>query len=78
MARKKAESFVENGGGEFAYDHGLGRRRGSWNIVYPREHAVRVDTEIGREGGGFYFFHDIYNLCGGTRYESRVGVPKCK
>ena len=56
VAREEAEAFVENGGGEFAYDHVLGRRRGSWNGVYPRERAVRVDTGVGREGGGFYFF----------------------
>ncbi len=78
MARKKAEGYVENGRGEFAYDHVLGKRRGSWNSVYPRKRAVRVDAGIGQEGGGFYFFHDSYNLCGITRYESRVGVPKCK
>ena len=77
VAGKKAEGFVENGGGEFAYDHVLERRRGSWNSVYSRERAVRVDIGIGREGGGFYFFHDSYNLCGFTRYESRIGVPKC-
>ncbi len=28
VAREKVEGFVENGGGEFAYDHVLGRRRG--------------------------------------------------
>jgi hypothetical protein len=31
-----------------------------------------------REGGGFYFFHDSYNLCGATRYETCVGVPECR
>ena len=36
VARKKAESFVEYGGGEFAYDNVLGRGRGGWNCVYPR------------------------------------------
>ena len=51
-AREKAESFVENGGGEFAYDHLSGRRRGSWSDVYPRKRAVRVDTGVRREGGG--------------------------
>ena len=50
VARKKAKGFVENGGGEFAYDHVLGRRRGSWNSVHPRERAVRVDT--GSRGSG--------------------------
>ena len=78
VAREEAEGFVENGGGEFAYDHVLGKRMGSWNGVYPRERAVRVDTGVGREGGGFFFFHDSYNLCGITRYESRIGVPKCR
>ena len=78
VARKKAESFVENGGGEFAYSHVLGRGRGGWNCVYPRERAVRVNIGVGREGGGFYIFHDSYNLYGLTCYESRVGVPECR
>jgi hypothetical protein len=56
VARKKAESFVEIGGGKFAYDHVLGRGRGGWNSVYPRERAVRDDIGVEREGGGFYFF----------------------
>ena len=57
VARKKMESFVENGGGELAHDHVFGKGRGSCNCVYPRERAVRVDTGVGREGGGFYFSH---------------------
>jgi hypothetical protein len=55
VAREEADGFVENGGVEFAYDNVLGRRRGSWNGVYPRERAVRVYTGVGRERGGFYF-----------------------
>ncbi len=78
VTRKKAESFVENGGGKFAYDHMLWRGRGCWNRVYLGERAVRVNIEVGREGGGLYFFHKSYNLCGVTRYESRVGVPECR
>ncbi len=55
MARKVSESFVENGGGKFAYDHVVWRRRGGWNCVCPRERAVRVDIGVGREGDDFYF-----------------------
>jgi hypothetical protein len=78
VARKKAEGFVEYGGGEFAYDHVLGRRGGSLDCGYPRERSVRVDTGVWREGGGFNFFHDGYDLCGVACYESRVGVSDCR
>ena len=76
--RSRRRASLKMAGGEFAYDHVLGRRRGSWNNVYPRERAARIDTGIGREGGGIYFFHDSYSLCRVTRYESHVGVPKCR
>ena len=78
VSRKKAESFVENGGVKFAYDHVFRRGKGAWNCVYPRERAVRVNIGVGREGAGFYFFHYSYNLCGVNRYESRVGFPECR
>ena len=35
VARQKAESFVENGGCEFAYDHVFGRGGCSRDCVYP-------------------------------------------
>jgi len=78
VAREKAAGLVENGGGEFAYDHVLGRGR-EWLELRLSKRTRRSGRHWGRaRRKRFPFFHDRYNLCGATRYESRVGVPECR
>ncbi len=67
VARKESEGFVEDCGGEFAYDHVLCRGRCGWDCVLPGERAVGVNVGIGGEPSSFYLFDDGYDLCGVVR-----------
>ncbi len=49
VARGESEGFVNDCGGEFAYDHVLCRESYDWDCVQPWKRAVGVDIGVGRE-----------------------------